>query len=75
MKTNANQLVSLMDDIWQVTENIDLCYSSLDSETTGKGWYFMNFKVPGNTTMSQSFRTDTEALNAFYHKKVKYTSN
>ncbi len=63
------QLTQLMDNIWRVTDNIDLVYSEYDDNKTGKGWYLQQF--PGGKC-SDLFRNDYEAIKAFKNKTVNF---
>jgi len=59
----------LMENIWQVTKDIDLNYSEYDEQETGKGWYFQ--KYPGGFT-TDCFKSDSIALKAFSDGKLKF---
>lgn len=63
----TQKLHQLMENIWQVTKDIDLIYSEYDEYQSGKGWYLQKF--PGGLT-SDLFRTDNEAVKALQNGKV-----
>ena len=69
MSQITSQLTQIMDNIWRVTESVDLVYSSLDEEETGKGWYLQ--KYPGGK-VSELYRNDYEAIKALKNKTVKF---
>lgn len=63
-------LKQMTENIWIVTDNVDLVYSSLDEEETGKGYYLQ--KYPGGLT-SGLYATDAEAIQAHKNNTAVYS--
>jgi len=69
MSLITSNLKQVSENIWRVSPNIDLVYSSLDDDEKGTGWYLQ--KYPGGKC-SQLFRNDYEAIKALKEKKAVF---